>query len=285
MTGVLVLVEQHDAEALPQLRPDRGERRRQPGGRRHLHAEVHHLLGPHTPVQRVDQRHELGALRLGGKHPQQPLARAAVALIRTGGQRVHEPFQLDVGVGQRFGVDEVLGQLARQPQHHCGDGGGRLLRVECAGMFGDDAKSQLPQLCFAEQPGIGLDRQQQAVLAQQRARECVIGADGRGVVGRVEPAGDDPRAREPGQPGANPAQQLTRRLTGERQAEHLTRRGIAVGHQPHHARGHRLGLARTGTGDHHQRPRRSGDDRRLFVGRREKPESRGQFVGAVLRCS
>ena len=170
MTGVLVLVEQHDPEASPQLLADLGERRRQPGGRGHLHAEVHHLLGAHAPVQRVDQRHQLGALGLGGQHPQQPLAGTAVALIRTGGQRVHQPFQLDVGVGQLVGVDEVLGQLTGQPQHHRGDGGGRLVGVQCAGMLGDDAKCQLPQLCFAEQPGVGLDRQQQAVLAQQRAR-------------------------------------------------------------------------------------------------------------------
>ena len=137
-------------------------------------------------------------------------------------------------------------------------------------MLGDDAKCQLPQLCFAEQPGVGLDRQQQAVLAQQRAGERVVGADRRRLVGRVQSAGDDAGARQPGQPGADPAQQLPGGLAGERQAEHLTGRGVAVGHQPHHPGGHRLGLARARARDHHQRPRRCGDDRRLLVGRSEK---------------
>ena len=158
VTGVLVFVEQHDPVPVAQLLADLRERRRQAGGRGHLHAEVHHLLGAHAPVQRVDQRHELGAFGLGGQHPQQPLARAAVTLIRAGRQGVHEPFQLDVGVAQLLGVDEVLGQLAGQPQHHRRHGGRRLVGVEVAGMLAHDAKRQLPQLGFAQQPGIGLDR-------------------------------------------------------------------------------------------------------------------------------
>ena len=137
-------------------------------------------------VQRVDQRHQLGALGLGGQHPQQPLAGSAVPLVRPGGQRVHQPLQLDMGVGQLFGVDEVLGQLTGQPKHHRGDGGGRLVGVERPGVLGDDAKRQLPQLRFAEQPGVGFDRKQQAVLTQQRSGERVIGADRCRVVGRVQ---------------------------------------------------------------------------------------------------
>ena len=75
------------------------------------------------------------ALGLGGQHPQQPLAGAAVALIRTGRQRVHKPFQLDMGVAQLVGVDEVLGQLTRQPQHHRGDSGRCLVGVQHTGIF------------------------------------------------------------------------------------------------------------------------------------------------------
>ena len=96
-------------------------------------------------MQRVDQRHQFDALGLGGQHPQQPLAGAAVALIRTGRQRVHKPFQLHMGVAQLVGVDEVFGQLTRQAQHHRGDGGRRLVGVQRAGIFADDAKCQLPQ--------------------------------------------------------------------------------------------------------------------------------------------
>ena len=283
MAGVLVLIEQYHPEAAAQLRADLRKRRRQPRSRGHLRAEVHHLLGTHALVQRIDQRHQLSALGLGGQHPQQPLAGAPVPLVRPGGQRVHQSLQLDMGVGQLFGVDEVLGQLTGQPKHHRGDGGGRLVGVERPGVLGDDAKRQLPQLRFAEQPGVGFDRKQQAVLTQQRSGERVIGADRYRVVGGVQSTRDDAGARKPGQPGAHAAQQLSRGLAGERQAEHLTGRGVAVGHQPHHPGGHRFGLARPRTRDHHQRTRRCRDDRSLFVGRGEKAEGRSQFGGAVRR--
>jgi hypothetical protein len=55
----LVLVEEHDPIPFAQLLADLRERRRQTGGRGHLHAEVHDLLGPHARVQRVDQRNQL----------------------------------------------------------------------------------------------------------------------------------------------------------------------------------------------------------------------------------
>ena len=65
--------------------------------------------------------------------------------------------------------------------------------------------------------------------------------------------------------------------------EHLTRPGVAVGDQPHHPGGHRLGLARAGPGDHHERSGRCGDDRGLLVGGREQAEGGGQFGRAVAR--
>ena len=151
-------------------------------------------------------------------------------------------------------------------------------------MPGDDTKRQLPQLRFAEQPSVGLDRQQEAVLAQQCPGERVIGADRCRVVGGVDAAGNDARARKPGQPGADAAQQLSCGLAGERQAENLARRGVAVGDQPHHPGRHRLGLARARARNHHQRPRRCGDDRRLLVGRREQAKGGGQLGGPVFRC-
>ena len=54
-----------------------------------------------------------------------------------------------------------------------------------SGMLAHHPKGQLPQLRLAEQPGVGLDRQQQTILAQQGARERVIGADRDGVVVHV----------------------------------------------------------------------------------------------------
>ena len=71
-------------------------------------------------------------------------------------------------------------------------------------------------------------------------------------------------AAQPGQPGPDPPQQLAGRLAGERQTQHLTRFGVAVGDQPHHPGGHRLGFPGARARDDHQRPRRRGDDRRLL---------------------
>ena len=239
-------------------------------------------------MQGIDQRHQLGALGLGGQHAQQPLAGAAVALVATRGQGVHQPFELDVGVAELAGVDQMLGELTRQPQHHRGDRGRVLLGPQLPAVSVDHVEGQLPELRLAEQPGVGFDRlrvlprarRQQTVLAQQLTGEGVVGADHRragGLAGqraRLTVEGQT-GAAEPGQPGPDPPQQLPGRLAGERQAQHLTGIGVAVGHQPHHPRCHRLGLAGTGSRDHHQRPRRSGDDRRLFLGGLEKPECAG----------
>ncbi len=168
------------------------------------------------------------------------------------------------------GVHEVFGQLPREPQHHGGHRGRGLVGFEALGIFAYDAKRQLPQLGFAEQPAVGLDRQQQAVLAQQVPCERVVGAHGGRVVGDVAAAGNEACAGQPCQPGANPSQQLTRGLAGERQTEHLTRPGVAVGDQPYHPCCHRFRLARSRARDHDERTGWRGDHRLLFLGRREK---------------
>ena len=120
-----------------------------------------------------------------------------VALPWPGGQGVHQALQFEVGVAQLVGVDEVLGELTREPQHHRGERAGGLLGAQdCSGMIADHAKRQLPQLGFADQPGGRLDGQQQPVLAQQRAREGVIGTDGRVLVdGGVAAGVTGPRRR------------------------------------------------------------------------------------------
>ena len=68
VAGVLVFVEQHHPVALPQLLPHLGEPRSQPRRGGHLHAEVHHLVGTHALVQRVDERYQCGAFGLRGEH-------------------------------------------------------------------------------------------------------------------------------------------------------------------------------------------------------------------------
>ena len=153
----MVFVEQHHPIAAAQLRTDLWDRRRQPRGVGHLGAEVHHLLGAHPPVQGVDQRHQLGALCLGGQHPQQPLAGAAVTLVAARGQGVHQPFELDVRVAQLTGVDQMLGELTRQPQDHRGHRGRGFVGVQLTAISVDDVECQLPQLGLTEQPGIGFN--------------------------------------------------------------------------------------------------------------------------------
>ena len=216
-----------------------------------------------------------GAFGLGAQHAQQPLAGPAVTLVGAGRQRVHQPFQLDVGVAQLCGVHEVFGQLAREPQHHRGHRRRGLIGVEVLWVLAYDAKRQLPQLGFAEQSGVGLDRQQQAVLAQQVPGERVVGADGGRVVGHVcniRATGNQAGAGQPRQPRADPAQQLARGLAGERQPEHLAGAGVAVGDQPYHPGRHGFRLARARARDDHERSGRRGDHRRLLLGGCEKAE-------------
>ena len=189
---------------------------------------------------------------------------------------MNQPLQLHVGIAELAGVHQVLGELAPQPQHHRGDRGRRLVGAQLAVVAVDDIEGQLPQLGLAEQPGVRFDGQQQAVVTQQRAGERVIGADHRGAR-RFAAA----RARGLAVPKPMPANRAsrdrTRRsswpggLAGERQSQHLTGFGVAVGDEPHHPRGHRLGFAGTGPRDDDQRARRRGDDRGLLRGGREKP--------------
>lgn len=73
MSGVLVFVEQHHPVGAAQASPDRRIRLRQPGGGRHLRAEVHHTFGPHPLMQRLDQRHQFRARRLRVEHLAQRL--------------------------------------------------------------------------------------------------------------------------------------------------------------------------------------------------------------------
>ncbi len=250
---------------------------RQPCGRRHLQAEVHHLPGAHAFPQRVQQRHQLGALGLGGQHPQQPLAGAPVTLVAARRQGVHQPFQLEVGVAELAGVHQVLGELTPQPQHHRGDRRRGLVGAQLAAVSGDHIERQLPQLGLAEQPGVRFHGEQRAVLTQQRAGEGMIGADHRGARGvaagkavGVPPACGGADAGQSGQPGPNAPQQLAGGLAGERQTQHLAGFGVAVGDQPHHPRGHRLRFAGSGSRDDHQRARRRANDRGLLLGGREK---------------
>ena len=140
VAGVLIFVEQHHPVARPQLLTNLRVARGQPGGRRHLRTEVHHLLGAHPGVQRVDERHQHGAPGLGVEHVEQCAVGSGIALAGAGGQGVHEPFEFDVGVPQLAGVDQMLGELIGERAHHRGDRGRVLVDGQRVWVVADDVE-------------------------------------------------------------------------------------------------------------------------------------------------
>ena len=146
---------------------------------------------------------------------------------------------------------------------------------------------QLPHARLAEQPGRRFHGQAQPVLTEQRSRVGVVGADGRLVgqhrgpqlTGRVDPV-EQRGTGQHAQPGADAGGELLGGLAGERQPEHLLGVHELVGHQPHDARGHGLGLARPGSRHHQRGAHRRGDDGRLLR-RRDGQAQRARELGGV----
>ena len=68
-------------------------------------------------------------------------------------------------------------------------------------------------------------------------------------------------------------------LARERQAQHLLGADQPVGDEPHHPRGHRLGLARAGAGGDERGLRGRADDRRLLLGGPAQAEAFGELDG------
>ena len=270
MPGVLVLVEKHYPITISLGLSDDGVFGGQTSRQRHLCSEIENTAGTHLLYQLGDDRDELRSFMLCLDQTQQPGARAALPLVRARRQSVNQLFQLVVRGEQIGGVHQMLGQLTGQREHLSGDRTGRLLRIQIPIEVTDQPERQLPQLRFRQQPRVGLHGQQQSMLTQQGSRIGVVRGDHR--IGFVGTDGShDPASRQPGQSRSDPAQQLARGLAREGQPEHLAGGGIAVGHQPHHPRGHRLGLTRPGTRDDHHRARWRADDGGLLVGGLEKP--------------
>ena len=153
------------------------------------------------------------------------------------------------------------------------------------------ASCQAPVL--AEQPGTGLGRQPQGVLADQPAGVGVVRGDGR-LAGQHRRAPRPPlgsrssRSRDPARRrsrDAHPDPELLGGLAGERQAEDLLGEHLPGGDQPDHAGGHRLGLARPGAGDDERRARGRGDHRGLLVRGRWQAQRGGEGPGgSALPC-
>ncbi len=289
--GVLELVEQHGAETLPLDGADVGEGHGEPGGQRHLVGEVHRVALALEPQVALDH----------GQHPG-PRAQLLAHLLDVAGQVLaaagargqrgeclQDLIEVCRDLTRR---DEVLGQLAGEVDHRRGHRGlGELHVVHRPVVAGDHLGGVLPGRCLREQPRLGLVAQPQGMLADEPTGIRVVGRDGRSapehlgtgltVVGGRLP---HPALLEQPQPAADPLGQLGRGLAGEGQAEHLVGLDDAVGHQPHDASGHRLGLARTGAGHHQQRGQRRLDDLDLLVGGLRLAQGTGDVLGRDHRA-
>ena len=248
VAGVLVLVEEHHGEpgALPD--PDVPDLGGEPGRERYLVTEVEYLALALAPQVGLDQRDEDPP----GGEPGEPLTHGAGRTARLlapgfGGQPLcpgDDPLE---EVGHVAGHDQVLGALAGEREHrlgHRGRSGVHLAHVPVPALH--HLVGQLPAAGLGEQPGPGLDADAQPVVAQHRGRVGVVRRDGHRL--RLVPVQTPPV--QCAQAGAHPVGEFTRGLAGERQPEDLLGSNDPVGHQPDHAGGHGLGLARAGTGHH-----------------------------------
>mgnify|MGYP003694532231 CR=1 FL=1 len=185
VAGVLVLVEQHDPEALAATA-------RRPGGTStpagRPKPSACRSPSPSRPAcaafSASIRRHQLGALGLGGQHPQQPLAGTAVALIWSGGQRVHQPLQLDVGVASA-GRCRPGARPTDPPSRStiAVTAAGVLSVFSAPGARVTTRNANCHNSVSLSSRVPGSDREQQAVLAQQCSGERVVGADRRRLVG------------------------------------------------------------------------------------------------------
>ena len=269
VAGVLVLVEQHDAVLRPLPRAHVRHLARDPRGQRHLVAEVDRAQVALAPRVRRDDRHQLAPRRQPLQVLEDLRARLAGArlaeVLRPRRRRVHDPFQLG---GDVVDVQQVLGALAGQVEDGGGHRPGPDLDVrELAVPAAHEVVGELPRGGLAEQPGVRLEPEPQAVVGEQRGGVGVVGRD----LDRLR-VGEHAPARQPAQPRPHPLAQLAGRLAGEREAEHLVRLDDAVRDEPDDARRHRLGLARAGARDDEQRCRRRLDDRGLLRRRLRTPE-------------
>ena len=188
--------------------------------------------------------------------------------------------QLGVVGAERGGVHEMLGELGVEGEevlHEGGQGGGE--RRVGAGGGAEGAGGELEAGGVGEEPGAGLQADAQAVVLEELAGEGVVGGDprlagglvggGAGGVGRERVGVGDSGGEERGPDAFG---ELAGGLVRERQPEDLFGGDLAGADQPHHARGHHRGLARTGSGHDDLRGGRSGDALRLLRGERDAEE-------------
>ena len=215
--------------------------------------------------------HLLGVVVGGevGEHPEraEPLAElhgVGVGEPRAVGRQLGERPEVDGERPQFVEIARMLGDAARDGEYGLGERVEVLAELGEAGIPAahDDAAGELPGRRLAEHRGVALPPEQDRRIAVERVRERVVGRDVRGV--EHIPFRQQSGLVEFRDALADAQPELTRRLAGEGQAEHLCRLDQPVREQPEHPVRHRLGLARSGAGDDEGGRERRLDDRLLL---------------------
>lgn len=311
--GVLVLVEEHDAIAVSDLRPHGGVIPHDAESAGDLIGEVDDpasLLLPRIVASQVGQQRQRRHAPLGVDD----------VLVHdralAGGGEVEDAGEPRREGGEGVEVDQVVDGVAGDAQGCVDDrarGLGPSLEPRIVGGEHDPAHEQ-PRRRLRQHRRLAVLSDAHAVLAHDAVGEAVVRRHGRAVqqLVRVDGRRSGPVARrehveDPGalgvgagalpQPGEHvelagrvqlrqerqqPAAlelgqtveaprdalgELTRCLARERQPEHLVTAHESVGDEPHHAAGHRLGLAASRAGDD-ERGRERRLDHRGLLGRR-----------------
>ncbi|MDQ0763731.1 hypothetical protein QF027_006366 [Streptomyces canus] len=262
--GVLVLVEQHHLELVPQ---DAAHLRgpREPCGQGDLVAEVEQVAFAFGGAVADDQVGEFtsGGGRLGD------LAQGVVGEFGA----LQGAQQFGVVRAQALGVYEVLGEFRVEGEEVADEVGERAGQGRIgAGGLAQHARGELVAGGVGEQPGGGFESDAQAVVGQQAAREGVVGGDhgfARRVV-RIDDVGVGDAGLDEGL--ADAFGEFSGGLVGEGEAEDLFGGDLAGADQPDHAGRHHRRLARAGTGHDHLRCGRRGDAGRLLRGERDAEE-------------
>ncbi|GAA3219579.1 hypothetical protein GCM10020256_24770 [Streptomyces thermocoprophilus] len=259
--GVLVLVEEDDAELVTQQAADFGQLC-ELCGEGDLVAEVEQVA---FAFGRAVAHHQVGEFaagrgRLGDF--------AQVGVGEFGGAQSQQ--QLGVVCAERLGSYEVFGQFGVECEEvadEVGEGAGEG-RVG-AGGFAQDAGGELVAAGVGEEAGGGFQADAQAVVCEETAGEGVVGGDDgfAGRVVRVDGVGVGDAGFD--ECPADAVGELSGGLVGEGQAEDLFGGDLAGADQPHHACSHHGGLAGAGSGHDHLRGGRRGDAGRLLRGERD----------------
>ncbi len=270
--GVLILVEDDDLGSRAQLLGDARRALGDPQRDAHLIAVLQVaalVLARLELAGGIEQRRQRGERRDDRGH----VGRVVVAAF---GRDLAEPRVVLRHPLHRVGVGEVLPERGGEPQHRRRDGVDALARLRQARIVApdDDLAREQPRGGLAEHDRVAVEADERGVVAEQGAREGVVGRH----PGRIEQFGAEilggirvrlgHQARRPqfGDPRAHPLSELARGLAREGEAQDLGGPHVAVGDQPERARRHRLGLAAAGARDDERRFERRLDHRDLLLG-------------------